>query len=89
MARLVSDAVQVGDGAPEKYVVEVDGVSVDAAPEDNGNGTVRLNYDLGAITPGGHTINVTAINKWGASEVVNFTFAATPPAPPSNLRLEF
>lgn len=89
MARLVSDPVAVGDGAPEKYVVVVDGNSVDVAPEAFDDGLVRLNYDLGSITPGSHSIDVTSVNKWGVSEVVNFTFAATPPAPPSNLRIEF
>ena len=35
-----------------------------------------------------HAVTV-AVNSWGDSEAVNFTFAATPPAPPSNLRIEF
>lgn len=89
MAFLVSDAVPVGDNAPVKYVVTLDGVSVDVAPQDLGNGTVRLNYDLGVPGNGDHAVSVVAVNNWGSSEAVNFTFAATPPAPPSNLRIEF
>ena len=89
MALLVSDPVAVGDGAPVKYVLSVDGNSVDVAPQDLGNGTVRLSYDLGLPSAGSHSVSAVAVNSWGDSEAVNFTFAATPPAPPSNLRIEF
>lgn len=89
MPRIVSDPVKGGDKNPEKYVVVIDGNSVDVVPEDLGEGTVRLNYDLVGVTEGDHSVQVTAVNKWGASEVVNFTFAATPPGAPSNVRLEF
>lgn len=89
MAFLVCDPVASGEGAPVKYVVTVDGTAVDVAPQDLGDGTVRLYYDLGVPSAGNHAISVVAVNNWGNSDPVNFSFAATPPAPPSNLRLEF
>lgn len=87
MPKLVSDAV--AKGSVEKYVVILDGVSSESAPEVVDDATVRLGFDLSGVPSGDHSVQVLAVNAWGESSPVDFSFASEKPADPSGLRIEF
>lgn len=87
MPKLVSDAV--AKESVEKYVVVLDGVSVESVPEVVDDATVRLGFDLSGVAPGPHSVQVTAVNQWGDSNPVDFSFASEKPADPTGLRIEF
>lgn len=88
MPKLVSDPV-LAESAPDKYVITMDGASVDSSPEVLGDGSVRLAHDLSGVTPGPHTGDVKAVNGWGESLATPFAFTSEPPASPSNVHIEF
>lgn len=87
MAKLVSDAV--AKDTVTKYVVTVDGVASDSAPEVVDDANVRLGFDISGVAPGAHTISVSAENSWGVSNSVDFTFTSEKPADPTGLHIEF
>lgn len=70
------------------YVVMQDGVKYDSIPKDLGNGTVRLQYDLGGLSIGEHHFEVAAENEWGRSDFAPFDCTKSLPGAPSGLRLE-
>ena len=70
-----------------EYVVIQDGTEHTSTPEDLGNGTVRLKYDLGGINVGEHHFEVAARNDWGTSPYATFDCTKAIPGAPSGLRL--
>jgi hypothetical protein len=82
---------QPGPGQPggvENYIVILDGTPYVSTPEDLGDGTVRLHYDLAGIAVGDHNVEVKAENKWGESAPVPFAFTKQLPPSPTNIGLE-
>ena len=71
-----------------EYVVLQDGTEHISAPEDLGNGTVRLKYDLAGIAIGEHHFEVAARNDWGTSAYATFDCTKSIPGAPSGLRLQ-
>jgi len=48
-----------------KYEVQIDGIMADSEPQDLGDGTVRLHFDLQYLANGDHEVMVRAGNLWG------------------------
>ena len=74
---------------PTKYVITIDGAaSFEVDPQDMGNGSVRLHYDVSGLTMGKHNIAVASKNLEGASSPVPFMYLKAIPMAPTNIRLE-
>ncbi len=71
------------------YTVNVDGTDNTVTPTVNAadTTTVFCKYDLVNIISGSHKVTVTAVNMWGQSTAVPFTFAKTLPTDPTNIKL--
>lgn len=67
-------------GQVEYYMVVIDGVEYQSDPQDLGDGTVRLHYDLVGISSGTHQVEVRAGNIWGESAPVPFGFTKQMPS---------
>ena len=70
-----------------EYVVLKDGTENISTPEDLGDGTVRLKYDLSGLSVGAHHFEVAARNEWGTSAYATFDCNKSIPGAPSGLRL--
>ena len=72
----------------DNYIIVLDGGNeVLSAPQDMGDGTVRLHYDLDGLTEGEHDFQVAAENIWGRSDTVPFDLTKAVPGAPSGLRV--
>jgi hypothetical protein len=87
---VVSDPYASTVVQPTEFVVRVDGGADVVSPVETVTGGVRLQYDVGGVSAGSHTITVKAVRIdpiWGRLEstTVNFTFVrpAAPTAPAS------
>jgi hypothetical protein len=59
---LISDPYPVTALQPTQFVVVCDGTTREVLPEQYPDGTSRLNYELGEIADGVHTVKVKAVN---------------------------
>ena len=71
-----------------EYVVLQDGTEYISTPEDLGDGTVRLKYDLGGLSIGDHHFEVAARNDWGTSGYATYDCTKSIPGAPTGLRLQ-
>jgi len=64
------------------YVVTVDGISATVAPEDLGDGTIRLHYDLGPLDlpSGQHDATIQGVNDFWGLETTAVPFVFKKPA---------
>ena len=87
---LVSDPASkwTGSGSGvEYYTIVLDSVEYRSDPQDLGNGTVRLYFDLAGISVGMHQAEVKAGNMWGESSPAPFEFTKSLPAAPIGIGL--
>jgi len=76
-------------GYVSKYEVDLDGATLPSTPQDLGDGTVRVYFDLAGIPDGSHSVKVRAGNVWGWSEWTSpFLFTKELPASPTGGALE-
>ena len=85
---LVSDPVAGCPGAaapcPTSFNLSLDaGAVVNTPAQSDGS----LHWDASSLPNGSHVMAVSAVNTWGSSSAVNFTFNRQVPLPPANLRL--
>lgn len=71
----------------DSYTVVLDGSSSSSVPQDLGDGTVRLHFDLAGISDGSHHVDVSAKNIWGESASVPLDFDKLLPGVPSGIGL--
>ena len=85
---VVSDTYPTTTTQPTYFNVVMDGgAAVQSAPQVMGDNSVRLHYDVGAVTTGTHSMTVAACNEWGCSSTVPFSFTKGVPALPSGIKL--
>lgn len=87
----IADPFLVCDPTSEQvteYVVLQDGTEYISTPEDLGDGTVRLKYDLGGLTIGDHHFEVAARNDWGTSGYATYDCTKSIPGAPTGLQLK-
>lgn len=85
-----ADPFLVCDATSEEiteYVVLQDGTEHISTPEDLGDGTVRLKYDVGGLSLGDHHFEVAARNEWGTSPYATYDATKSIPGAPSGLKL--
>ena len=71
-----------------EYVLVIDDRDpVTSVPEDLGDGTVRLKYDLEGLSIGQHHIEVRARNIWGQSDAAPFDCIKSLPGQPAGLKI--
>ena len=71
-----------------EYVVLQDGTEHISVPEDLGDGTVRLKYDLEGLAVGAHHFEVAARNIWGTSAYATLDTTKAIPGAPTGLKVE-
>ena len=65
------------------YLVKIDGASaITVAAYGNSDGTVMMHYDCVDFSNGNHSLEIAAVNIWGESTYVPFSFLKQVPAIP-------
>lgn len=89
---LVCDPYPTTVVQPTSFLVVLDGAApVEVAAFRQADNSVRLSYDLSAVSVGNHTVTVTARNIWGdsnASSPFAFTRPSQNPTAPANLSIK-
>jgi hypothetical protein len=68
-------AKTVMGGPPSSFNVAVDGAAAIVFPAlTNADGATYLKYEITNIPTGTHTLNISAVNDWGAGATVAYTF---------------
>lgn len=85
---LISDPYPTTTTQPDKFVVVWNGTTYDITPEAVTGSGVRLHWDIaGKWQPGTNSLTVKAVNMWGSSATVPFSFTAGVPTLPENVSL--
>jgi hypothetical protein len=74
----------------DHYIVILDGVSEEVPYREieiNGEAKVELK-DMAGIAEGNHTVEIYAVNVWGQSSPVPFSFTKELPDTPTNIGLK-
>ena len=86
MPRIKTDYVPAGE--VDYYQVELDGTVHESTPVPDNSGNVRLEFDVTGVSPGTHTVRISACNVWGCSEFADpFEFTKALPRVPSGIGL--
>ena len=85
---LVSDSYSKKDITLTKFLVAIDGETMESAPAESADGTLYLKYDLGNLSDGTYTAIIKAVDAKGKeSSPATYSFKKTgakvePYAPP-------
>jgi hypothetical protein len=87
MPYLISDPVSVDD--VDHYIVTIDSNPIIVDGQLDGEGKIRLHYDVTNVSKGSHTVTVAASNMWGDGEPSDpFVFTKALPSKVSGIGLE-
>ena len=88
MAFLVCDPVPTTAVQPTSYKIIIDGGTPIVAPvQKNADNSVQLHYDVSGLTDGAHAISVSAVDAFGGSTSIPFSFVKGVPAAPTGLAI--